>query len=91
MFLVLIDWQQTKAFRRDGKQEANPFLGREPSQEKVDTYIALGIISHAFITYLIPTRFRPLWNTYSITLEAVAVYDNCRSGYCIGVKIGSTF
>ncbi len=75
VLVTCIDWAQTKEFRAHGVKESNPILGEEPSQERVDTLIFLGIVSHVLFTWALPTeewkdRFQGI--TFFFELEAVA-------------------
>jgi len=77
------DWVQTKEFRREGpgqKYEKNPILGKEPSQERVNTLIFGAIIGHALVTYALPKKYREYWQVSFISIEAVAVSANHRNG-----------
>lgn len=85
LILCLIDWAQTKAFRYEGRYEKNPWLGREPSQQKVDTYIPTGMLLHATFTYFLPERLREPFQIVSIVGELDAIYNNHMHGVRISI------
>jgi hypothetical protein len=95
--LVLVDWDQTKRFRRDGHKEGNPIgkicLGETPSQERIDQCISMGILLHTGITYA-AGDLRPVWQIISLILEWQAVMTNKSGGYephITILNIGATF
>lgn len=74
--LVYIDWRQTKRFREDGIAETNPILGKYPSQQKVDNLIFLGAVSHVFISWALPKKYRATWQVGFSFIELNAVINN---------------
>ena len=88
--VTCVDWLQTKEIARNPKyREGNPFLGPNPSQKKVDTYIAGAIVGHALISYLLPTKAevfsykinpRAIWQYFWIGVEAGASFHNYNAG-----------
>jgi len=89
ILVTCIDWAQTKEFRADGRKERNPILGKEPSQETVDTLIGLAIISHTLIAYALPQEFRGMWSFTFLVLETGTVVGNYSKGY--GPKLSATY
>lgn len=91
--LVLIDWFQTSEFRRDGIREIDVFgcMGHEPDQGRINECIGFGALLHASITYALKREFRPVWNSTSIIIEGVAVYQNYNEGYGVKISIGGSF
>jgi len=81
-----IDWMQTREFRAHGFKESNPILGEEPSQERVDTLIFLGIVSHVLITWMLPdNEWREAFQEIPLFFEVSAVMHNYSRGW--GPKI----
>lgn len=81
--LLYIDWRQTKqGLEKENRYELNPLLGKHPSGEKVDTIISLALISHTFIAYALPPKYRLFWQHLFIYIESCAVIYN----YHIGVR-----
>jgi len=77
--LTCIDWYQTKKFRSEGRRETNKILGSEPSQERVDTLIFLGIVSHVAVAYFLSGEVRKFFTVSFIFIEAEAVWKNYNS------------
>ena len=77
--VTMIDWKQTKDFRKEDGLEVNPILGQEPDGETVDTMIGLAIISHAIVTWALPEEHREMWQMFWIGMETHAVYYNERA------------
>ena len=88
-----VDWLQTKEIARNPKYyETNPYLGKYPSQRKVDTYFAFCVSGHAIISYLLPTKMeiyecrinpREVWQYFWIGVEAGYVGHN----YNVDIRI----
>lgn len=88
-----IDWLQTKEIARNPNYyETNPYLGKHPSQKKVDTYFASCLIGHALVSYLLPAKVeiygykmspRATWQYFWIGVEAGYTAHN----YNIGIRI----
>ena len=86
--LLVADWGQTRWIaRHNGKTqpdnfppsagETNPFLGRYPTTGKVNNYFAASIISHAAISYLLPSgAWRQGWQYTGIIVEISVVLHN---------------
>lgn len=76
--LTATDWQQTRAFRKLGWQEANPLLGKQPSIRKVDALIPLGMAAHTLGAYALPRPYRNIAQVLGILGEAAAVAHNSK-------------
>lgn len=57
-------------------------LGSKPATR--DTYIYFGslIISHYFITRMLPAKWRPYWQGWELAVHGRAVVNNCNNGLC---------
>ena len=73
----VIDWGQTLD---DSIDEINPVIGKNPSRPKVHTYFALTLIGHTVISYVLPSKYRGLWQSLTIGMEAGCIYRNYRLG-----------
>jgi len=88
-----MDWLQTKEIARNPKYyETNWYLGKYPSQNKVDKYFAICTLGHALVSYLLPVKTevygfkvypRQAWQYFWIGLEAGCVSHNLN----IGIRI----
>ena len=90
--LHVADWGQTRNIVHrsntgcDGDStciERNPFLGRNPSIRRVDTYFAVTALAHAAISHALPKDWRQGWQYVTIGMEAGVVGYN----YSIGLKV----
>ncbi len=83
--LHVIDWGQTRdiANRPKEYQEQNLYLGKHPSIQRVDTYFALTLLGHAYISYILPPEQRKIWQYISIGVRFQIVSIN----YSLGVNI----
>lgn len=79
--LTLIDWDKTKKFTALGVPEANPFLGRYPSQQRIDTLIGSALIGHVLFNWFLPSKYRDFFQPFTIGIEAHAVMINITLGY----------
>jgi hypothetical protein len=94
--LVVVDWGQTRWMAKhdwkwDGNtyHEINPFLSSKPSVREVDVMVPLGIIAHAVVSYLLPSKYkvlgykvnpRRMWQVGGIALESGMVVNNASLG-----------
>lgn len=90
--LLVADWGQTRNIVRraatgcDGDStciERNPFLGRNPSIRRVDSYFALSALTHVTISYLLPPDWRRGYQMFTIGFQAGIVGYN----YSIGLNV----
>lgn len=86
------DWGQTRNIVRRADTgcagdptciERNPFLGRNPSIRRVDTYFAVTALAHVVISHALPKDWRQGWQYVTIGMEAGVVGYN----YSIGLKV----
>lgn len=84
--LHIIDWGQTLDIARnpDKFYEMNPLLGKHPSIGKVNTYFIGTLIGHTAIAYILPSKYRRIWQIVWIGIEGKTVVNN----FSIGVKCG---
>lgn len=83
--LLIADWSQTLQIADDCDTyiETNPILGSCPSRSKVNTYMAVSLLGHAGISYLLPRKYRSTWQNVTLIIQSSYVYNN----YQIGLKI----
>lgn len=86
--VTCIDWAQTKKGTKDGYREGNPFLGKYPTQERIDTLIGAAILAHTGITYALPRKFRPFWQVFWIGVEYDAINHNRAQGIRVNIAFG---
>ena len=85
----LMDWGQTRNIAKHPERwyEKNPKLGRHPSVAQVDRHFLfgfpLGAISHPIISYLLPAKYRPVWQYITIGYEWSYVERNFSLGITI--------
>jgi len=79
-----IDWRQTRWATQNGYEEMNPVIGRHPSTERVDAYFLGTQILHPIITHYLPSRWRPIWQSFSLGFNCATVGHNIRVG--IGIR-----
>ena len=80
--LLAVDWAQTRSFLRNGDEEANPFLGERPHQDKVDAVVILTGIAHVYVASILPESYRSAFQYVSIGVEVGAVSHN----FSLGVR-----
>lgn len=87
VYLVLhsIDWVQSKYTSKhtDTFYETNAFLGKHPHGGDVNAYFATAAIAHVSVAYLIPDKYRSIFQIATIGMEIGYVRNN----YHIGVGI----
>jgi hypothetical protein len=81
--VATIDWLQTKSFTREGAEETNPILGRYPSQHRINILTGAGILIHAGVSYVLPIKYRTIWQSFFLGVECMAISHN----YLVGVRI----
>ena len=82
-FLLInaVDYLQTKEIIRNPKfYERNLILGRNPSHNAVDAYFAGSALAHTAIAYILPERYRRVWQYVFIGLQAGCVAHNFNAG-----------
>ncbi|MEK7593512.1 MAG: hypothetical protein AAB464_02245 [Patescibacteria group bacterium] len=80
--LHIADWGQTRYIAKNPQKfyERNPLLGKHPSVGKVDTYFFGGLVAHAAISYILPPKYRWVWQYVGIGMEGGAVAHNASIG-----------
>ncbi len=82
--LTAVDWMQTREAMRFHPtiqfEEQNPFLGKHPSNDRIDAMIGASIAGHTLIAYLLPKPWRTIWQLTFIAVEGAAVYGNHSAG-----------
>lgn len=77
----VMDWRQTLDIKRHpGMYETNPILGRHPHDDKINAYFAGTLLAHAVVSYLLPGKYRHIWQGLSIGAEGYQVYANYQLG-----------
>ena len=77
-----IDWLQTISAMKqpDIYHDNNPVMGKHPSLDKVDSYMAISAIGHLAISYLLPKEYRPYWHYLTIAISGTCVINNINVG-----------
>jgi len=80
--LHVADWGTTLDIvaHPDQYRELNPILGDHPTRGAVNTWMASTLAAHWAITYLMPERYRPIWQYVTIGLEGTVVAHNLSIG-----------
>ncbi len=79
-----IDWLQTREIaRNDDYYEANPQIGKYPTQWEVDRYFLVSAGLGVLITHLLPQEHRKYWLSFRIGVSSSMVIHN----YNIGIRI----
>ena len=84
--LHTIDWGQTLEIARHPKEfyELNPVLGKHPSVGNVNLYMGAAAIIHPAVSYILPKKWRKVWQYISIGVSSTCVINNFHVG--LGVK-----
>ena len=84
--LHIADWGQTRYIAKHPERfnERNAILGDHPSTRKVDAYFATTLVAHTAISYVLPVKYRRVWQAVTIAVEGNAVAHNMK----IGIKFG---
>ncbi len=85
--VITVDWMQThhmaeKDFYVNGKQlrEINPILGSQPTQKDVDLYFVSALAVHATAAFLLPKKWRRIFQGGTVGLELFIIGNNYRLG-----------
>ena len=79
--ITLLDGLQTKKFiKNDTGRELNPVVGPNPSQKKINSAVFTVIILHAGVSYILPKKYRHIWQYIFIGVEGHTVYYNHLKG-----------
>ena len=91
--LLAVDYLQTRTIVQNPDKyfEYNPIVGKHPTQQTVDIYMASCAIIHPIISYLLPVKSdkwkwinRESWQYITIGIEIGAVGNNL--GWGIGIS-----
>ncbi|HEV8380691.1 MAG TPA: hypothetical protein VGQ29_03840 [Gemmatimonadales bacterium] len=77
--LLWVDASQTRSLARKnwrGFSEANPLLGRKPSEGQVNTYTALAAVTTLGIAQALQPKARRWWLGAAVALQAFTVYHS---------------
>ena len=75
--LYLIDGIYTvHNLKKDNIKELNIFSGEHPSTRKIFVYTSIFFIGHTGIAYMLPSKFRTIWQSIFIGVELTAIYRN---------------
>src|SRR6266545_7310684 len=76
---LALDWMTTLDIRHHpGTYEVNSLLGKHPSDAAVNQKMALNMVGHAVIAYLLPNPYRKVWQGLFIGFEFDLVRNNLR-------------
>ncbi len=77
------DYAQTKDIQRYPQcWEANPILGRHPTDKAIDRYFLAVAVGHAAIAYALPAGWpRTTWQGAVIAIEVAQVIKNKKAGF----------
>lgn len=83
--LHLIDWGQTRYISKHPNEhyEINPLIGKHPSIGRVNTFMISSLILHTGISYLLPSKYRRMWQISTGTVKSGLIIHNDS----IGIKI----
>jgi hypothetical protein len=80
---LLCDWRQTSNFHKTWGHtcetyEANPLLGRHPSQATINQMCLLSSLGHLAISAALPHRWRTTWQGVTLAGEVYVAFVNNR-------------
>ena len=80
--LHIVDWGQTLDIAKnpDRFHEVNPILGKHPSVNKVNMFMALGTVINPLIVHVVPSKWRPYFQGLSIGVKTGCVVNNYYAG-----------
>ena len=82
--LILIDLGQTfDGIEKDGYREVNPILGENPTKGEVSRWAAVSIITTTAMAYILPRKYRTIFQSIVIGAELQAV----RYNYQVGLSV----
>ena len=88
---AVIDWAQTKEFRKQGRREKNGALGSEPSQDRIDLLIPTAIAADWLFIYTIKKEYRPYFQVPAIFAEFLVVLYVYRGLNRIRINVNYSF
>ncbi len=81
------DWGTTRQmplsdYEINGKKywEINPLMGRHPTVQEVDAYMAVSLFTKIFVTDFLDPKYRPWWQGLWIAVGVVCVKNNIDQG-----------
>lgn len=78
---AIYDWRQTLEIKNHPELiETNPFLGRNPTDQEINTMIPVGILAHWLFAWYLPPEGRKIFQTTFIGIEGAAVRNNYKNG-----------
>lgn len=82
--LHVADWLQTLqiADNPDRYYEKNKVIGNHPTRGRVNTYFATTLLLHTGVSYLLPPKYRRVWQVVTIGIEGNVAVNN----YNIGLR-----
>ena len=80
--MQVVDWSQTRTIAQhpDRFMEYNPLIGRHPSIGRVDTWMAVGMVSHYVVSRSLNRRWRRTFQVYTTVAEIAVAGNNRRVG-----------
>jgi hypothetical protein len=79
--LMVADVAQTHDIaRHPNMEEANPILGKHPSNAKINVYFAASMVSQYLIAQALPEDYRHAWQYAGIGFEFAIVQNNYKLG-----------
>jgi hypothetical protein len=83
--VTFVDLKQTRQVARNPDKfvEYNPFLGESPSEGDVNVYITSIILGNAAVAYILPQKYRRIWQMFWIGYECNTIERN----YAAGIRI----
>lgn len=81
------DWNQTLQIPADNNyEEANIFLGRNPSEDQINGYFAGTLLMHWYIAKELRRPYRTYWQMIWLNIQYDTVRGNKRNGFKINFK-----
>ena len=80
------DWAQTKKFRREGSSEANPILGKYPSQSEVNQYFGGIMGTKKLANMSLPEKYNLPLNAAVLATQVPTLLYNKRQGVKMNTK-----
>jgi hypothetical protein len=85
MSMLLQDWQQTGARKHD-YYEKNPILGKSPSQDKINAYMATAAAAQYGLYKLLPDEYKLPFALATAAVEGHQINSNRNVGLPINFK-----
>lgn len=77
-----VDWGLTLDIAKnpDKYHEMNPIIGRHPSVGKVNSYMFASTIIHPVFVHILPSKWRPYFQAFTIGISSACVINNFNIG-----------